>query len=280
MVNRFTSASTALTLKVVGIILILSFLLDFLLLLFPFQPTDRGWQINLATNLVDRGIVPLVGLGILFAAHWIESASDSDRSPSLDLRFPVLVLSSILGLLFLLIFPLHLNNVNLAKNETVNKIEQDAEQAEKQINNQLSQLQAQLNTDQGKAQLQQARNQTKDQLTAILKDDQKYKQALESPQIPPAVKEILKKAKADPKELDKAIEKQTDIEGLRNQQISQVRQRKEEAEQQARDNAWKSGLRTGISSLLLSIGYIIIGWTGLKGMGTLQSGGRKTPAPR
>jgi polyhydroxyalkanoate synthesis regulator phasin len=264
MVNRFTSVSTALTLKVVGIVLILSFLLDFLLLLFPFLPTDRGWQISLATNLVDRGIVPLVGLGILFAGHWIESA-DSDRPPSLDLRFPTLILSSILGLMFLLIFPLHLNNVNLAKNQTVTKINEDAEQLEKQVN-QLSQLQAQLNTPQGKA-----------QLTEILKDEQKYKQALASPQVPPIIKEILNKAKADPKELDKAI---ATIEGLRNQQISQVRQRKEEAEKQTKDNAWKSGLRTGISSLLLSIGYIVIGWTGLKGMGALQSGTRKTPAPR
>ncbi|BAY12823.1 hormogonium polysaccharide biosynthesis protein HpsJ [Calothrix sp. NIES-2098] len=281
MVNRFTSANAALTLKVVGIILILSFLLDFLLLLLPFQPTDRAWQINLATSLVDRGIVPLVGIGMLFAAYGIESASDSDRAPTLDVRFPVLVLSSILGLLFLLIFPLHLNNVNQAKNQALNQITQEADQAENQLNSRFSQLQAQLNTEQGKAQLDQLRNQTKAQLTEILKDEQKYKQALESPQIPPAVKDVLKKAKADPKALDKAIEQQTDIQALRNQQLSQVRQRREDAEKQAKDNAWKSGLRTGISSLLLSIGYIIIGWTGLKGMGTLQGGGRrKTPAPR
>ncbi|OUL37629.1 hypothetical protein BV372_01325 [Nostoc sp. T09] len=290
MVNRFASVNAALTLKVVGIVLILSFLLDFLLLLLPFQPTDRAWQINLATSLVDRGIVPLVGLGMLFAAYGIENASDTDvsgqdasrlRAPSLDLRFPVLVLSSILGLLFLLIFPLHLNNVNQAKNQAVNQITQEADQAENQLNSRFSQLQAQLNTEQGKAQLDQLRNQTKAQLTEILKDEQKYKQALESPQIPPTVKDVLKKAKADPKALDKAIEQQTDIQALRNQQLSQVRQRRDDAEKQAKDNAWKSGLRTGISSLLLSIGYIIIGWTGLKGMGALQGGGRrKTPAPR
>lgn len=280
MVNRFNSVNAALTLKVVGIILILSFLLDFLLLLLPFQATDRAWQINLATNLVERGIVPLVGFGMLFAAHWIESASDGDRAPSLDLRFPALILSSILGLMFLLIFPLHLNNVNQAKNQTINKITQDAEQAENQVNSQLGQLQAQLNTEQGKAQLQQLRNQTKTQLTEILKDEQKYKQALASPQIPSTIKEVLKQAKADPKVLDKAIEQQTDIQALRTQQLSQVRQRREEAEKQARDTAWKSGVRTGISSLLLSIGYIIIGWTGLRGMGAVQGGKRKSPAPR
>ncbi|BCX10095.1 MAG: hypothetical protein KatS3mg066_3954 [Fischerella sp.] len=31
-------------------------------------------------------------------------------------------------------------------------------------------------------------------------------------------------------------------------------------------------MRIGMSSLLLSIGYIIIGWTGLRGMGAAQGG--------
>ncbi|MBD2563562.1 MULTISPECIES: hormogonium polysaccharide biosynthesis protein HpsJ [Nostoc] len=273
MVNRFASVSTALTLKVVGIICILSFLVDFLILLLPFQPTDRVWQINLATALVDRGIVPLVGLGLLFAAYWIDSTdAGSDRPQGIDLRFPAVILSSILGLMFLLIFPLHLNNVNQAKTQTLNRITQEADQAETQLNTRLSQLQAQLNTEQGKAQLEQLRNQTKAQFSEILKDDQRYKQALESSQIPANIKELLKKAKTDPQVLDKAIQQQTDIQTLRTQQLSQVRQRRDEAEKQAKDTAWKSGLRIGISSLLLSIGYIIIGWTGLKGRGAIQGG--------
>ncbi|PHJ68376.1 hypothetical protein VF14_01840 [Nostoc linckia z18] len=279
MVNRFTSVSTALTVKVVGIICILSFFVDFLILLLPFQPTDRGWQINLATALVDRGIVPLVGLGLLFAGYWIDSAeAGSDRTQGVDLRFPALILSSILGLMFLLIFPLHLNNVNQAKNQTVNRIIEEADQAENQLNNRLSQLQAQLNTEQGKTQLEQLRTQTKAQFTELLKDDQRYKQALESSQVPPAIKDLLKKAKTDPQALDKAIEQQTDIQTLRTQQLSQIRQRRDEADKQARDSAWKSGLRIGISSLLLSIGYIIIGWVGLRSRGALQGGKPKASA--
>jgi hypothetical protein len=279
MTKRFASLNAALTLKVVGIILILSFLLDFLILLLPFQPTDRAWQINLATALVDRGIVPLVGLGMLFIGYWMnEATSDGDRPQPVDLRFPALILSSILGLIFLLIFPLHLNNVRQASAQTVNQINQDAEQAENQLKNQLSQFQAQLNNDQGKAQLEQLRNQARSQFSELLKDDQKYQQALNNPQIPSAQKELLKKFKANPQELDKFIAQQTDPQGLANQRLSQIRQRKEEAEKQAKDNAWKSGLRIGISSLLLSIGYIIIGWTGLRGMGGLQSSGRKATA--
>ncbi|MDZ8188365.1 MAG: HpsJ family protein [Nostoc sp. ChiSLP02] len=279
MVNRFTSVSTALTVKVVGLICILSFFIDFLILLLPFQPTDRGWQINLATALVDRGIVPLVGLGLLFAGYWIDSADASDRPQGIDLRFPALIISSVLGLMFLLIFPLHLNNVNQAKTQTINRITQEADQAETQLNSRLSQLQAQLNTEQGKAQLEQLRSQTKAQFNELLKDEQRYKQALESSQIPPAIKDLLKKAKTDPQALDKAIEQQTDVQTLRTQQLSQVRQRRDEAEKQAKDTAWKSGLRIGISSLLLSIGYIIIGWTGLRNRGALQ-GGKPKPTAR
>ncbi|MBU7582197.1 MAG: HpsJ family protein [Nostoc sp. TH1S01] len=277
MTNRFTSGNAALALKVIGVVLILSFLLDFLILLLPFQPTDRGWQINLSTALVDRGIVPMVGLGSLLIGYWIDGSNDGSPK-GIDLRFPAFILSSVLGLIFLLIFPLHLNNVNQAKAQTVSQISQEADQAETQLKNQLNQFQAQLNTDQGKAQLEQLRAQAKAQFSDLLKDDQKYKQALENPQLPQSQKDLLKKFKANPQELDKFIAQQTDPQGLANQRLTQIRQRKEDAEKQARDNAWKSGLRIGMSSLLLSIGYIIIGWTGLRGGGALQTGGRKAAA--
>ncbi|TAF11242.1 MAG: hypothetical protein EAZ77_01295 [Nostocales cyanobacterium] len=279
MVNRVASSNSSLALKVIGIVCILSFFVDFVILLMGFSPTDKQAQIGLATALVDRGIVPLVGLGMISAAYWFDNAEagGSNRS-GLDLRFPSLILSSILGLMFLLIFPLHLNNVRQASTQRVNQISQDAQQAETQLNNQLSQFLNQLNNDQAKAQLEQVRNQAKEQFTALIKDEQKYKQALENPQLPAEQKELLKKFKANPQELDKFIAQQTDPSEVAKQRLNQIRQRKEEAEKQAKDGAWKSGLRIGISSLLLSIGYIIIGWTGLKGMGALQGAKRKAPA--
>lgn len=276
MNNRFVTVNASRTLKVVGIILLLSFLLDFLILLFPFQPTNRAWQIDLATALVDRGIVPMVGLGMLFAGHWIDSTDDG-ISQGIDLRFPALILSSILGLLFLLIFPLHLNNIRQASAQAVTQISQNADQAENQLKNQLSQVQAQLGNDKVKAALEQQKAQFKAQFSDLLKDEQRYKQALENPNLPAAQKDLLKKFKANPQELDKFIAQQSDPQQQANQQLSQIRERREAAEQQAKDRAWKSGLRIGISSLLLSIGYIIIGWTGLRSMGAVQ-GVRKAPA--
>jgi hypothetical protein len=277
MTNRLTSGNAALALKVIGVVLILSFLLDFLILLLPFQPTDRGWQINLATALVDRGIVPMVGLGSLLIGYWIDGAMDGG-SRGIDLRFPAFILSSLLGLMFLLIFPLHLNNVNQAKAQAINQINQEADQAERQVENQLNQFQTQLNTPQGKAQFEQLQAQARAQFSELLKDETRYKQALESPQLPQQQKDLLKKFKANPQELEKFITQQTDPKALADQRKFQIRQRKADTQKQAGETAWKSGLRIGISSLLLSIGYIIIGWTGLRSGGATQPSTRKAAA--
>jgi flagellar biosynthesis GTPase FlhF len=269
MNNHFAAVTAARTLKVVGIILILSFLLDFVILSLNFQPTNRPWLIEWATALVNRGIVPLIGLAMLFAGYWADITEDG-RPSGIDLRFPALILASILGLMFLLIFPFHFMNVYQARVQRVEQINKEAGQAETQLRNQLSQVQAQLSNDQVKTELEKQKVQVKAQLTEILKDEQKYKQALESPNVPPPLKEILKKAKQNPQELDKFIAQQSDPLQVANQRLSQIRQSKEEAEKLAKERAWKSAMQTGISSFLLSIGYIIIGWTGLRGMGAAQ----------
>ena len=277
--DKLAAINAGRTLKVVGIILILSFLIDFIILSLPFQPTNRDWQINLATALVDRGIVPMVGLGMLFSGYWADSfANDNSGSPGIDLRMPALILSSILGLMFLLIFPLHLNNIRQASTQRVEQINRRAEQAQTQLNQRLSQLQAQLNSEQGKTALENSRKQLKAQITELLKDEKKYNEALENPSVNPNLKDLLRKAKANPKDVDKLIAQQVDPQALANQQLSQIREQKEQATSREKDRAWRDGVRTGISSLLLSIGYIVIGWTGLRNMSTLRGNSRKATA--
>ncbi len=279
MVNRLATVTTSRTLKVVGIILILSFLVDVLILSFPFQPTNSGWQTSLSTAFVDRGIVPLVGLGMLFGGHWVDSFDDSSPS-GIDLRFPALILSSILGLIFLLIFPLHLNNVKKISERNIEQVSARATQTENQVQAQLQQLQARLNTDEAKAQIEKQKAQIKAQFSELIKDDAKYKEALERPNIPERQKELLKQFKADPKALDAFIAEQSDPTKLANQRLSQIRSDKEAAVDAAKQSAWKSGLRVGMSSLLLSIGYIIIGWTGLKGKSATSGGGKRKATAR
>ncbi|MDJ0675390.1 MAG: HpsJ family protein [Calothrix sp. MO_167.B42] len=293
MMNRFATVNASRILTVGGIVLMLSFLLDVLVLIFPFQPTNGRWQIALVSALVDRGIVPMVGLGMLFTGYWISSIDDRDRDsagadnsvrkPIFDLRFPSLIFATILGLVFLMFFPLHLNNVRQISTQRVEKITQDAQKAETQLKNQLSQRQDQLNSEQGKAQLQQLRTRTKNQLAQIIKDEAKFKQAIESPQIPAAVKEVLKKAKDNPQQLEKLIAEQTNplaaTQKQADQELNKIRSEKEAAEKRTKQEAWKAGLRTGLSSLLLSVGYTIIGWSGLRSMNN-SSGKKRKPAMR
>ena len=186
MVNRSSSGNISLSLKIVGIICILSFLLDFLFLLFPVQIADKLWQINFARNVVDRGIVPLVGVGILLTAYWIDSTDD--RPQALNLKLPTFIFSSILGLFFLLIFPLHLNTVNQVKVQALERVNNESAQLEAQVKTQLDQVQSQLGNDQVKAAVERQRMALKEQLgnqlNELVKDEQRYNQALQNNQLP------------------------------------------------------------------------------------------------
>jgi len=293
MINRFAKVNATRILIVGGIVLMLSFLLDVLVLIFPFQPTNERWQIALVTALVDRGIVPMVGLGMLFTGYWISSIDDRDRDsasadnsvqkPIFDLRFPSLILATILGLIFLMFFPLHLNNVRQISTQRVEKINQKAEELEKGLKDELSREENKWSSEQGKAQIQQIRTKTKNELSAILKNEATFKKAIDSPQVPAPVKEVLKKAKENPQQLEKLIAEQTNpIEAIQKQadkRLNKIRSDKEAAEKLARQEALQRGLRTGLSSLLLSVGYTIIGWSGLRSMNS-SSGKKRKPAIR
>ncbi|MDB9309845.1 HpsJ family protein [Aphanizomenon sp. CS-733/32] len=269
------SSRTSFLLQLIGIICILFFSLDLLFLLFPLQITDKLWQINLCRSLVDQGIVPLLGLGAIITAYWVDRASESSRSSSSGLKLPIFILSSLLGLIFLLIFPLHLSNVNQLKAEGLTRIEKEAEQSENQVKSQLAQLQNQLGNDQVKASVEKQRaalkEQLRTQLNELVKDEQKYNQALSNNQLPEAQKDLLKQYKTNLNSLDNFIAQQTDPEQLAKQRISQIQTQAQQQLQKTQEDAWKE-LRTGINSLLLSIGYIVIGWRGLRGMGVSKSG--------
>ncbi|MBE9125660.1 MULTISPECIES: HpsJ family protein [unclassified Coleofasciculus] len=243
------SSFTGLALKIVGLIMILSALIDYIILVIPspgVNPLQSEWQLNLTTQLVDRGVIPMVGIAFLIAGYWISNAGSAapsePKSSVSDLRFWVFLISSLLGLIFLLLVPLHFNNVRLQSNQALEQITQRAEQAETQL----------------EAQTQ--------QIDVLLKDPQRLQeleQAIESGQVQgeqlarlQALREQLQTLKQDPEALTQRVE----------QAQTQIRSGKQEAEERARAQAWKTGIRTGISSLLLAIGYSVIGWMGLRSL--------------
>ncbi|HEY9892961.1 MAG TPA: HpsJ family protein, partial [Candidatus Sericytochromatia bacterium] len=88
---------TALALKIVGVVMILSSLLDYILMTIPFNPGVREWQIALATQFVDRGVIPLVGIVFVLLGYLLDNERAAPKSFVGDLRFWALLLSSVLG---------------------------------------------------------------------------------------------------------------------------------------------------------------------------------------
>jgi hypothetical protein len=242
-----------LALKLAGAIMILSTLLDYIVLLFPFNATDKAWQISTTAQLVDRGMIPLLGIALLIAGYWMSSRDENARDGKFwqDSRFWALLLSSFLGLIFLLLVPLHLSNSNTQKELALQQISQEASQAEAQLQGQLQQVEALSKNEQRLKELDQAIN------SGQVQGEQLGRLT--------ALREQLQKFKQDPKAL--------------NQQLAtlktQISNRKSDAEKKANEQAFKLGIRTALSSLLLAIGYIVLGWTGLRSITSSQGGRRK-----
>jgi hypothetical protein len=269
--SRQISSMASRTLKVVGIILILSAILDSIVLSIPGQSADiftRGWQMALTTQVVDRGILPMTGMALLFTGFWVDSSVGSTQEPRnlfLDIKLWVIVLSTVLGLFYLLLVPIHLNNTRLEVTESLAQIDREATAAESQLNTQMS-------SDQFKTQVEQLKSQRRSQITSVLSDEKKLQEVLNNPQTPPDLKKLLQDAKTNPKALDEFLNQQA--QSLPEQARKEISTRKEQKEKEIRMRSRNSSFQTGISSLLLAIGYVTIGWTGLKSMGIL-SGRRK-----
>ncbi len=267
--NRQFSFQASSSIKLVGLILILSALVDYLVLLFPPNLTDRGWLIQTASSLVDRGVVPLVGMALVLMGYWMDSvlgnAPKSGKKIS-DLRLWVGILASLFGLLYLLIFPMHLNNTRLARRDALSEISQQAAQAETQLESQLGSPQFQQEIEQRKVEL-------RAQLTGLIQDEAQLDQVIAEGNLPPQIQQVLEESRTNPAVLDEFLEQQAD--SLPVQLLTQIRQRQQQLEDETKTRSLKSSLQTGMSSLLLAIGYIVLGWTSLKGLGLLNKGRRK-----
>ncbi|MDY6804168.1 MAG: HpsJ family protein [Cyanobacteriota bacterium] len=272
---RQSSQIASITLKVAGGVMILSSLLDFIVLTFPVQINNPGWLIGLATQLVDRGIIPMVGIALLLAGFWIGSASvgpQDNPKKILDLRLWALLLSSLLGLIYLLLFPVHLNNVYRAQNQTLEQINEQATEAEQELQNRIQSPEFQNRLEERKAEL-------KAQITSLLQDEERLQEAIDNNEVPASVQQLLEESRTDPAAIDRFLDQQA--QALPEQLLGRIRSRREQLQDNTSTRTLKSSLQTGINSLLLAIGYVTIGGTGLKSLGIGGSKGRRRPtAPR
>lgn len=259
--SRQPSSIASGILKLVGLIMIVSSFLDYLVLLIPpatlanqanpeqAQLNLLQWQQTVTSQLIDRGVIPMVGLAFLFIAFWIDSSSGATGQKGLQnlLKPAAILLSVLLGLAFLLPVPL----LNFTSVLQVNqRLSQQINQRADQLEAQLKQQKTQLSSD--PAQI----NQQLSQLDQAISSGQFQGQQLNPQQL-----EQLKQRREQLQQLrdPKAVDQ------LANQAQTRIRSSKEQLESQAKQEFFKSILRSIISSLLLAIGYLYIAWMGLTG---------------
>lgn len=243
------SPIAALALKLVGGITILAALVDFLVLLLPPDLLNRGWQIATTTQLVDRGIVPLVGIALLFTGFWIDSYVGGRRSRSslfLDARLWTCLLACILGLLFAVLTPVHMNNVRLQSSEALTQVSTKADQA-------TTQLEQRLNVEV---------SQQRDRISLLLENPEQIEQLVARGEVTAEQAEQIRQFEQNPDSLDEFLSGQASQ--LRNRLETEIGSRREEATQRVRSEATKASIRISLSSILLAIGYLAIGISGVR----------------
>lgn len=267
-----TSLLAARALQLVGIIMIASFLLDALTLLFPANLTNVQWRLSFTSQLIDRGVIPLVGTALLLAGLWLSSdpTETGTSSGSGLLRGIAVGLALVVGVIYLIVAPLHTIDTIRDRNLALRRIEQEATQAE-------TQLQAQLGSTQFQAELERQQSQFRTQVNELLSNDAQLEQLLSSGQVAPEQANLLRQFKDNPAALDQFVNQQT--QELPERALTRIRSGRREAEQQAQVRTVKS-ISRGISSLLLAIGFLGIAWTGIGGGlgGRPRTGRRKSRA--
>ena len=258
--NSFTSLS----LKLTGLVFILSFLLDGVVLPLPYQFSQSQWQVGFVTTFVDRGIVPLLGIVLVLLAYWIDSNNKDviPRKSRFEFRWPLFIFSTLLGLVFLLMIPVHINNTNQIKNNALTQIEQGVDQGEGQIQAFLAQINVLSQNPQLLEQQISQRNQVIESgsfqgqpiSTEQLQSLRQQREQLNN------LRDLSKKPKEFKQRLDE----------IKNQLQTQLQDRRKQAESQANLEALKQWLRIGIQSMLLSIGYSLIGWLGIRELSSVK----------
>lgn len=229
-------------LKLAGVILFFVSVVNIVLLFFPLKLGDVEWQVQFTSQMVEQGIIPVLAIALMFCAYGLEDlagvSADDTQSKFNSLKFWVYLISAILGVIYLLLIPVHVSSVSAASNQTIEQANKEAEQAKKQVSEQL--------------QLQQT------QMTDLLQNNQKLEEYVASQQLTQEELERLEQFKKNPDAL------KLQATALNEQFKRDIEERRRQTETKSKQGSFKSNVRIGLTSLLLASCYLTIGWSGLR----------------
>jgi hypothetical protein len=252
-------------LKTVGGLLVLASLVEYILLFFPpavsdAKLLDQYWKIDFWNQLVNSGVVPLVGMLLIFAGYWMNTTLNlqQNRPTWKDLRLWVSLLATTLGIAYFVTIKLYLTNVDLVKGDSLKNIDAKAVVEKGRVDKQLEQINAQL------AQYQKVA-QDKPRLEQEIA---KITQQINSGQVQGAQLEQLNNARANLESLknnSQVLEQTTkQAKEAGEKEKARIDTEQTKAKSITANNAILSATKTGLKSLVLAIAYTVIGWFGLR----------------
>jgi hypothetical protein len=243
----FSQPYNTLILKAVGVVLIFSTLLDYVLLAIPLNISNNLWLADLIDEWVARGSVPLIGLAILFLGVGLDQRDEAIRLKGLPtLSF---LIAALLGVLFLIMAPLYFNNSRITSAVQTRQINEQSKQAENQLNSLLAQQRERVT----------AIVSNQDQLAQLEAQLDNADLSAEQQAQLKQIKTTLDKVKSDPKALDQEVAK------ARTEGMKRIEEQQAEALAKLQPELRRERLHTTLSSLLYSVGYLGIAWMGLGG---------------
>ncbi|MBO9999224.1 MAG: HpsJ family protein [Cyanobacteria bacterium SID2] len=244
--RKTTLAQSARALKLAGITLIVISLLNYVLLLVPLNLGEVTWWLRFTTQIVEQGIVPLLGIGLIFGGIGFEtvigSAKESDKwvksTKTLAFRF-----SAVLAVIFALVVPIHALTAVAANKQAIQEIDDKVAAQLEQVEVQLQQQKKLY------AKLLESSTEPTVAIEDLVGDEPLTEEQLAR----------LQEFRDNPQALDRQIQ------ALRSSVVEQLQDRSKQAKEQSKLGVWKSIARLGFSSLLLAGCYFNIARIGSKG---------------
>ena len=223
-------------LGIIGILLILTYVLFLGIGLIDANVNarfeDLSWQQSFLSELAQRGITPLLGLAFIFIGTLLtygSSAEPNQGSLVKDGRFWMFVASSLLGLLYLIIIPLHLSTTGQILSNANTQREQGLTQIDQIVQTRLQELKT-------------------------IKDSGEIDKLIANEQLPPAQKELLNRYKQDSASVEKQLQDEAE----------QERTKREDELSNIKTNITLARVQTNLRSALLAVAYTVLGWVGLR----------------
>lgn len=240
----------ALILKVAGLLLVLGVLVDFVMLMIPPNFLDSEWLSNLISEWVGRGTIPLIGLALILFGAWVGQKQVPGQSPKSGQGWVswALLLSGVLGVLFLLLSPVYFRSNQLASAAETRQINEAAASAESQLNSELELRRSQVSALVTNQELADQLRQQLQNLEQLSSEEQAFLQEVQT---------TLDQVQDDPNALDQKVEE------ARQEGLSRIQQQQQQAIAEATADLRKSRIRVTLNSLLLAAGYLAIAASGL-----------------